>query len=86
MTDALMEGLRDRKIILPAPGTLERAGATGRARARRLDCGSADRAADARPGGAHRCPALAGCTLSCEASRQNATSPATETRTDLQSP
>ncbi|TSD86107.1 Tn3 family transposase [Mycobacterium sp. KBS0706] len=33
---ALMEGLRERKIILPAPGTIERAGATGRARARRL--------------------------------------------------
>jgi len=31
-----MEGLRDRKIILPAPDTRERAGATGRARARRL--------------------------------------------------
>nr|WP_172687275.1 Tn3 family transposase [Ancylobacter novellus] len=36
IANALMEGLRDRKIILPAPGTLERAGATGRARARRL--------------------------------------------------
>lgn len=33
---ALIEGLRDRKIILPTPGTLERAGAAGRARARRL--------------------------------------------------
>ena len=36
IASALMEGLRDRKIILPAPDTIERAGATGRARARRL--------------------------------------------------
>lgn len=36
IADVLMEGLRERKFILPAPGTIERAGATGRARARRL--------------------------------------------------
>ncbi|RVD02577.1 MULTISPECIES: DUF4158 domain-containing protein [unclassified Mesorhizobium] len=28
---ALIEALRDRKFILPAPGTLERAAAAGRA-------------------------------------------------------
>ncbi|RWA88261.1 MAG: DUF4158 domain-containing protein [Mesorhizobium sp.] len=33
---ALMEALLERKFILPAPGTLERAAAAGRARARRL--------------------------------------------------
>jgi len=33
---ALMDALRERRIILPALGTIERAGATGRARARRL--------------------------------------------------
>ncbi|SDG57985.1 Tn3 family transposase [Thalassobaculum litoreum] len=36
IADVLMNGLRERKIILPAVSTLERAGATGRARARRL--------------------------------------------------
>ncbi|AZO22690.1 DUF4158 domain-containing protein [Mesorhizobium sp. M1E.F.Ca.ET.045.02.1.1] len=33
---ALMEALLERKFILPAPGTLERAAAAGRARAQRL--------------------------------------------------
>jgi hypothetical protein len=36
IANALMEGLRERKIIQPAPGTIARAGTAGRARARRL--------------------------------------------------
>ncbi len=54
IADALMEGLRQRKIILPAPGTIERAGTAGRARARRLTADILIAPLDAEPAGAGR--------------------------------